>query len=76
MSRWPTWRLACGGGARRGDRRHVNHLAWKKGLGKELTPQPTLGVVLLVAAVLLRYASALAAELFTLRISLLAALVV
>jgi exosortase len=50
-------------------------LAWRKGLGKELSPQPALGTVLLVAAVLLRYASALAAEMFTLRVSLLAALV-
>lgn len=50
------------------------YLAWKKGLGKELTPQPLLGIVLLTGAVLVRYASALAAELFTLRLSLVGAL--
>ena len=50
------------------------YLAWKKGLGKDLTPQPLLGLILLTGAVLLRYASALAAELYTLRLSLVGAL--
>ncbi len=50
------------------------YLAWRKGLGEEVTPQPLLGTFLLLGAVLLRYASALAAELFTMRLSLVAAL--
>lgn len=50
------------------------YLAWRKGLGEDTTPQPALGSVLLSASVLLRYASALAAELFTMRLSLVAAL--
>ena len=50
------------------------YLAWKRGLGRKLTPQPLLGIALLTGAVLLRYASALAAELFTLRLSLVGAL--
>ncbi|MBT8396510.1 MAG: exosortase/archaeosortase family protein [Gemmatimonadetes bacterium] len=49
-------------------------LAWHRGLGKDREPQPFLGAALLVGAVLLRYASALAAELFTMRLSLVAAL--
>jgi exosortase len=51
------------------------YLAWKKGLGDEVSPEPILGTVLLFLSVLLRYASALAAELFTMRVSLLGALV-
>jgi exosortase len=47
------------------------YLAWKRGLAETAAPQPLLGSVLLLAAVLLRYASALAAELFTMRFSLL-----
>jgi exosortase len=49
-------------------------LAWRKGLGEDVAPQPFLGTSLLLGAVLLRYASALAAELFTMRLSLIAAL--
>ncbi len=47
-------------------------LGWKRGL-VEARPQPALGLVLLVGAVLLRYMSGLAAELFTMRASLLGA---
>jgi exosortase len=43
-------------------------------LGERANPQPLLGAVILSAAVLLRYASALAAELFTMRLSLVGAL--
>jgi len=50
------------------------YLAWKRGLGKSVAPQPIMGIVLLTGSVLLRYASALAAELFTLRVSLMGAL--
>lgn len=44
-------------------------LAWKSGWAPA-RPQPRLGLALLVAAVLLRYLSGLAAELFTMRASL------
>ena len=47
-------------------------LAWRRGL-TEPTPQPRLGLALLIAAVILRYLSGLAAELFTMRASLLGA---
>jgi exosortase len=47
-------------------------LAWKRGWGPA-EPQPRLGLALLVGAVLLRYLSGLAAELFTMRASLLLA---
>ncbi len=47
-------------------------LMWKKGL-VEARPQQRLGLFLLVAAVLLRYLSGLAAELFTMRMSLVGA---
>jgi exosortase len=47
-------------------------LAWKRGL-VEARPQPGLGLALLAGAVLLRYMSGLAAELFTMRTSLLGA---
>jgi len=47
-------------------------LAWKSGLG-EAKPQPRLGLLILVGAVLLRFLSGLAAELFTMRASLLGA---
>jgi exosortase len=50
-------------------------LAWRTGIGEDTRPQPLLGIGLLVASVLLRYAAALAAELFTLRVSMLGALV-
>ncbi len=49
------------------------YLAWKSGKVAEPRPQPALGIGLLVAAVLLRYVAGLAAELFTMRISLLVA---
>jgi len=48
-------------------------LAYKKGL-VEARPQPALGLALLAAAVLMRYASGLAAELMTMRGSLVGAL--
>ena len=47
-------------------------LAWRRGL-TEPSPQPRLGMALLIGAVLLRYLSGLAAELFTMRASLLGA---
>lgn len=49
-------------------------LAWKEGIREEARPQMGLGVALLLMAVALRYASGLAAELFTMRMSLLMAL--
>jgi len=49
-------------------------LAWKQGLRKETNPQMVLGVGILLVAVALRYASGLAAELFTMRMSLFMAL--
>jgi len=48
-------------------------LAWKRGFLKEFQPAPVLGTALLVLAVLVREVSDLAAELFTLRGSLLLA---
>lgn len=48
-------------------------LAWKRGRAPNAGAQPVLGLVLLVAAVLLRYLSGLAAELYTMRLSLLGA---
>lgn len=48
-------------------------LAWRKGIRDDAAPQPLLGLALLLSAVLLRYAAALAAEMFTLRLSLLGA---
>jgi exosortase len=49
------------------------YLAWKRGRHPAARPQPWLGLALLVLAVMLRYLSGLAAELFTMRASLLAA---
>lgn len=49
-------------------------LAWKAGIGERARPAPVLGLIVLAGAVLLRYLSGLAAELFTMRMSLLAAL--
>ncbi|MFC1660776.1 exosortase/archaeosortase family protein [Gemmatimonadota bacterium] len=49
-------------------------LAWRSGVEDDAAPQPILGAAILAAAVLLRYASALAAELFTMRLSLVGAL--
>ena len=49
-------------------------LAWRTGLRADATPQPTLGLAMLVAAVLVRCAAGLAAELFTMRASIIMAL--
>ena len=48
-------------------------LAWRRGIAPLARPQPVAGVLLLAAAVLLRYASGLAAELMTMRLALLGA---
>jgi exosortase len=48
-------------------------LAWRRGWEGDARPQPALGLAVLIAAVLLRYLSGLAAELFTMRVSLLLA---
>lgn len=48
-------------------------LAWKKGLVETPDPSPRLGMAILVASVVLRFLSGLAAELFTMRLSLLGA---
>lgn len=48
-------------------------LAWRRGIRADAQAQPVLGLILLAAAVLLRYVSGLAAELFTMRASLLGA---
>lgn len=49
------------------------YLAWKRGRAPDARAQPWLGLWLLAGAVLLRYMSGLAAELFTMRASLLGA---
>lgn len=49
-------------------------LLWKRGRSPHAKPQPYLGMALLVGAVLLRYLSGLAAELLTMRLSMLGAL--
>lgn len=49
------------------------YLAWKRGVAPKAAAQPWLGMVLLAAAVLLRYMSGLAAELFTMRLSMVGA---
>ncbi|MGH7448403.1 MAG: exosortase/archaeosortase family protein [Longimicrobiales bacterium] len=49
-------------------------LGWKRGRVPGAIAQPLLGLAILTAAVLLRYVSGLAAELFTMRMSLLGAL--
>ena len=51
------------------------YVAWKRGLLAEPAPQHALGLGLLVAAVVLRYLSGLAAELFTMRLSMIGAAV-
>ncbi|OLC06470.1 MAG: hypothetical protein AUH42_05645 [Gemmatimonadetes bacterium 13_1_40CM_70_11] len=48
------------------------YLAWRRGL-VPARPQPALGLALLAGAIMLRYVAALAAELFTMRVSMLAA---
>jgi exosortase len=45
-------------------------LAWKKGLVADRTPAVILGLIILIGAVMLRLASELAAELFTMRVSM------
>jgi exosortase len=49
-------------------------LAWKTGVDRNSRSQPWLGAAMLVAAVLIRYVSGLAAELFTMRGSMILAL--
>ncbi|HET9603726.1 MAG TPA: exosortase/archaeosortase family protein [Gemmatimonadales bacterium] len=49
-------------------------LGWRRGLRTDRRPQVMSGVLLLAAAVLLRYLSGLAAEVFTMRVSMLMAL--
>lgn len=49
-------------------------LAWKRGIAPNAAQQPIPGLTLIVAAVMLRYMSGLAAELFTMRMSLMAAI--
>lgn len=49
-------------------------LAWKRGLETERKPMPMLGIAILAGAVILRYLSGLAAELFTMRASLIGAM--
>jgi len=49
-------------------------LAWKRGLVAERAPSVLLGLLILVAAVVLRLASELAAELFTMRVSVVMAM--
>jgi exosortase len=48
-------------------------LAWRRGRAPNAAAQPALGLVLLIGAVLLRYLSGLAAELWTMRLSLIGA---
>ena len=50
-------------------------LAFKSGIRKDAEPNHALGIVVLILAVLLRYVSGLAAELFTMRGSIILALV-
>lgn len=49
-------------------------LLWKRGRSARASAQPTLGLAILAGSVLLRYMSGLAAELFTMRFSMLGAL--
>jgi len=51
----------------------AGYLIWKSGLADNRDGQRVLGLAILAAAILLRVASALAAELFTMRMSLLGA---
>ena len=52
----------------------AGYLAWKSGIRDGARGQPLAGIAILIVAVLLRYASGLAAELFTMRASMLGAL--
>lgn len=45
-------------------------LAWRSGISSRASPQPLFGLALLTMAVMLRYLSGLAAELFTMRLSM------
>jgi exosortase len=45
-------------------------LAWRSGIRPEATPQPALGLAIIIAAVAIRCAAGLAAELFTMRASM------
>lgn len=45
------------------------YLAWKRGVAEDARPQRWIGLSLIVTAVLMRYVGALAAELFTMRMS-------
>ena len=49
------------------------YLAYKSGLAEGRRPQPVLGILILLGAVVLRIVAGLAAELFTLRMSLMGA---
>src|ERR1700693_3755204 len=49
-------------------------LAWRSGIRKDATPGRALGIGMLIAAVLVRYVSGLAAEPFTMRESMVLAL--
>lgn len=49
-------------------------LGWRRGLRADRRPQVVWGVLILTSAVLLRYLSGLAAEVFTMRVSMLMAL--
>ena len=48
-------------------------LAWRSGVETERRPMPRLGMALLSGAIVLRYLSGLAAELFTMRVSMVGA---
>jgi exosortase len=48
------------------------YIAWRRGKAPGAQPQPIAGLMILIGAVLLRYLSGLAAELFTMRLSMLA----
>jgi exosortase len=50
-------------------------LAWRSGIRRDASPNPGLGIAILLVAVLLRYVAGLAAELFTMRESMMLALV-
>lgn len=50
-------------------------LAWRRGIRADARPARALGLVALLGAVLLRHVSGLAVELFTMRLSLLAAVI-
>jgi len=51
------------------------YLGWRRGWARDAQPQPLVGLVILAGAIGLRYLAGLAAELFTMRLALLAAVV-